>query len=82
VSVAGPVVAADAPPANDKDMPATPNTGTALLRRFRFEASFVCDIAEFSIPELLWSTPRSSYHRSRDENRRNAAKIYEKEVRQ
>ena len=50
VSVAGPLVAADAPPANDKDIPATPNTGTAFLRRFRFEASFVCAIAEFSIP--------------------------------
>jgi hypothetical protein len=57
VSIAGPVVAADAPPAKDKDMPATPNTGTAFPKRFRFEASFVCDIAEFSIPELLWSTP-------------------------
>ena len=43
VSVAGPVVAADAPPANDNDIPARPNTGTAF-KRFRFEASFVCDI--------------------------------------
>lgn len=45
VSVAGPLVAADAPPANDKDIPATPNTGMACVRRFRFEASFVCDIS-------------------------------------
>jgi hypothetical protein len=46
VSVAGPVVAADAPPANDKDIPAAPNTGTVFVRRFRFETSFVCDICK------------------------------------
>jgi hypothetical protein len=36
------VVAPDAPPANVSDMPAAPMTGNAVIRRFRFEASFVC----------------------------------------
>jgi hypothetical protein len=39
-SVAERPVDADAPPATAKDMPAIPNTGNALLRRFRFEACF------------------------------------------
>ena len=38
------LVAAEAPPAMAKDTPATPNTGTALLRRFRLEACFAFDI--------------------------------------
>src|SRR6516225_7336975 len=33
-----PLVDADAPLASDSDNPAAPKTGTALLRRFRFEA--------------------------------------------
>jgi len=44
ISVAGPLVAADALPASDKDTPATPNAGKAVLRRFRFEACFACAI--------------------------------------
>jgi Recombinase len=40
IFVAGPIVAADALPASDKDTPATPNA--AVLRRFRFEACFAC----------------------------------------
>src|ERR1700686_1602757 len=39
---------ADAPPpAIARDTPASPNTGTALLRRFSFEARFACGIAAF-----------------------------------
>ena len=38
VTSAGPPVDADAPLASDSDSPAAPKTGTALLRRFRFEA--------------------------------------------
>jgi hypothetical protein len=41
-------VAADAPPAIAKDTPAIPTIGTALPRRFRFEACFDCDILESS----------------------------------
>ena len=37
-SAAGPLVDADTPLASDSDKPAAPKTGTALLRRFRFEA--------------------------------------------
>ena len=37
-------VAADAPPASDKDIPATPNAGKAVRRRLRFEAFFACAI--------------------------------------
>jgi len=49
ISAAGPLVAADAPPASDKDIPAIPRTGTAFLRRFRPEACFACDIVESSL---------------------------------
>ena len=41
ISAAGPLVEADAPLASDNDNPAAPNTGTALLRRFRFDACLV-----------------------------------------
>jgi hypothetical protein len=44
ISPVGTAVAADAPPASDKDTPTTPTTGTASLRRFRFEVCFVCGI--------------------------------------
>jgi hypothetical protein len=37
--VAG-TVDADAPPASDKDIPAIPNTGKAVFRRFRCKAFF------------------------------------------
>jgi len=40
-SAAGPPVDADAPLASESDSPATPKTGTVLLRRFRFEACLV-----------------------------------------
>jgi hypothetical protein len=33
-------VAADAPPAIAKDIPAAPHTGNVVPRRFRFEAGF------------------------------------------
>jgi hypothetical protein len=42
------LVDADAPPASESDNPAAPNTGTALLRRFRFEACFELAILDFS----------------------------------
>src|SRR3982074_244838 len=44
------VATADAdapPPAIAKDTPASPNTGTALLRGFGFAARFACGIAAF-----------------------------------
>lgn len=44
MSVAEPLVDADAPPASDKDTPASPNTRRAVLRRFRFEANFAAAI--------------------------------------
>jgi hypothetical protein len=47
-SAAVPPLAADAPLASDKDNPAAPNTGTALLLRFRLEACFACDMVESS----------------------------------
>jgi hypothetical protein len=37
---AGPPGTAEAVPASDKDKPAAPNTGKALLPRFRFEGFF------------------------------------------
>jgi hypothetical protein len=42
------LVFADAPPANANAIPATPNSGTARLPRFRLGARFVCDIPAFS----------------------------------
>jgi len=48
VSAVGTAVAADAPPATDKDTPTTPTIGTATLRAFRFEAGFLCGIVESS----------------------------------
>jgi hypothetical protein len=44
-SATDPVVDADAPPAIDKDTPAIPNTGKALVRRFPFEARFAFGMA-------------------------------------
>jgi hypothetical protein len=46
ISATGPLGTADAPLASDNDKPAAPKTGRALLRRLRFEACFVCDMAE------------------------------------
>jgi hypothetical protein len=42
------LVLADALPANAKDIPAAPNSGTVLLPRFRFGACFPSNILEFS----------------------------------
>jgi hypothetical protein len=39
-------VAADAPPAIAKDIPAAPHTGKAIFGRFRFEACFARAIVE------------------------------------
>jgi hypothetical protein len=44
VSSGGEVVARDASLASANDNPATPRTGTALLRRFRLEFCFVRDM--------------------------------------
>jgi hypothetical protein len=44
ISVPDPLVFANAPPANAKDIPATPNSGAARLPRFFLGACFVCDI--------------------------------------
>jgi hypothetical protein len=43
-------VAADAPPAIVKDIPAAPNTGKAIRRRFCFVARFARAIAKPPIP--------------------------------
>jgi hypothetical protein len=45
ISTAG---APDAPLASDNDNPAAPNSGKALLRRFRFESRFACAMVETS----------------------------------
>jgi len=42
-----PLVFADGPPANAKDIPAIPNSGIARLTRFRLGLCFVCDIPTF-----------------------------------
>jgi hypothetical protein len=58
ISAVGTAVAADAPPASDKDTPATPTTATASFRRFRFEVCFVCGMFKFSqasTPVALYS---------------------------
>jgi hypothetical protein len=47
ISAAGPLAAADAPPASDRDNPAAPRTGTAFLPAFRFEACFARGIIAF-----------------------------------
>ena len=46
VGKAGPAGTAEAPLASDNDKPAAPKTGSALLRRLRFEAGFGCAIVE------------------------------------
>jgi hypothetical protein len=46
MSAVGTAVAADAPPASDKETPTTLSTGTASFRHLRFEACFLCAIAE------------------------------------
>jgi hypothetical protein len=49
MSVVG-ATAADAPPASEKLSPAAPNTGTAFVTRFRFEACFTRDMFASSVP--------------------------------
>jgi hypothetical protein len=63
VSPAEPTAATDAPPASD-NVPATPNTVTALARLLRFEACFASDMANLPFklgwPELQcneWPRP-------------------------
>jgi hypothetical protein len=54
-------VPADAPPVSDKDMPTTPATGTASLRRLGFEVRVGCAMVETSCSfELGDSRPRAS----------------------
>ena len=48
MSVVG-ATAADAPPASEKLSPAAPNTGTAFVTRFRFEACFTRDMFASSV---------------------------------
>jgi hypothetical protein len=48
-SVVG-ATAADAPPASEKVSPAAPNTGTAFVTRFRFEACFTRGMVASSVP--------------------------------
>jgi hypothetical protein len=45
-------IAADAPPAIAKDIPAAPQTGKAFCRRFRFEVCFARAILH--PPVLFW----------------------------
>jgi hypothetical protein len=54
MSAAAPPVVADALAASNKDNPAAPSTGTALLRHFRFEACFAFDIADTSSLEHIF----------------------------
>ena len=49
MSVVG-ATAADAPPASEKVSPAAPNTGTAFVTRFRFEACFTRGMVASSVP--------------------------------
>jgi hypothetical protein len=56
-SVVG-VTAADAPPTSEKVNPAAPNTGTAFVTRFRFEACFTRDMFASSVPcKKIFLTP-------------------------
>jgi hypothetical protein len=56
ISAAG-ISASDLPVDAAKDAPAIPNTDTALLGRFPFEARFACDIAEFLSIEQMCGGP-------------------------
>jgi hypothetical protein len=40
-----------APPTSDNDNPASPATGTAFFRLFRFDGCLACAIPEFSLFE-------------------------------
>jgi len=59
ISATDPLVDADTPPSvTAKDIPAIPNTDTALARRFPFETRFICDMAEFLLPTFLRTNTR------------------------
>jgi hypothetical protein len=60
ISAPGPPGIADAPLASDNDNPAAPNTGRALLRRFRFEGCFAWDM--WRPPISLSYTPSFGHH--------------------
>jgi hypothetical protein len=66
-STAGPPGAADAVLASDSDKPAAPNTGKALLRRFRFEVCTVLDMGGLqkknAVKRLLLGTSLFSFVR-------------------
>ena len=48
-------VAADAPPATAKEIPAAPSTGNLVFVRFRLEGCFACAI----VTPSAWSEPAS-----------------------
>jgi hypothetical protein len=60
ISAAG-TTAADAPPASDKVNPAAPNTGTAFVIRFRFEACFARGMVASSISCKKIESSHESY---------------------
>jgi hypothetical protein len=62
VSPGGPTAASDAPPSDNA--PATPNTVTAFVRRFRFEFRLACD----TVKDLPIS-PRAQQHINRPTRR-------------
>lgn len=62
MSVAEPLVDADAALASDKDTPAIPNTRSAFPRRFRFEADFAAVILN---PPIISGKHPFSKHRCR-----------------
>jgi len=60
VSAVCTALAADAPPASDKDTPTTPATGTASFRRFRFDVCFVCGMSSPPMPSRKMSDALST----------------------
>ena len=60
MSAVGAAVAADALPASDKETPTTLSTGTASFRHLRFEACFLCAIAE----SPTWNSRNGPPHRN------------------
>ena len=57
MSAVGTAVAADAPPASDKETPTTLSTG-ASFRHLRFEACFLCSIRVSHLELEEWTAPR------------------------
>ncbi len=60
-SVVG-VTAADAPPTSEKVNPAAPNTGTAFVTRFRFEACFALGMLRSSNLVKIVSSPADIFY--------------------